>query len=344
MKGHINKIAVAVTLLLIVSFFGGCGASPKGSISKSKSVEFSDVQSSQASSSSRSTATSSSTSSTQPTGTNIYGNTPGNIINGGFAAQQGNWIYYQNTVNGTVLYKVMGNGKGGMLLCNTVPNNINVVGDWVYFSDPSKGGIYKVTTDGSGLSLISDSKVTPTSMIVVGDWIYYNDEGNNNFLYKMKTDGTGKTQLTSVIANCINVDGDWIYFENDNDHQTIYKIKTDGSDLTKVCSDSTEDMVVSNDWIYYNTIWTSSDSMYKIETDGTSRTRLLTKDVYQINVVGDSIYYLSGDSVDNLNLYSMSLDGQNNKQIGSFIVKNYNIVLNQIFYWDNQGAMHSWSN
>lgn len=51
MKGYITKITTVVTLLLVVSFFGGCGASPKGSDPKSQSVESSGVQSSQSSSS-----------------------------------------------------------------------------------------------------------------------------------------------------------------------------------------------------------------------------------------------------------------------------------------------------
>jgi hypothetical protein len=61
-----NKVLIVTILLTAALFLGGCGSG--------------NASSSSAASAGSDTA--------------VVGNTPGNITNGGFAAQQGDWIYY----------------------------------------------------------------------------------------------------------------------------------------------------------------------------------------------------------------------------------------------------------
>ena len=60
-----------------------------------------------------------------------------------------------------------------------------------------------------------------------GDWIYYSNYNgvDGDKIYKIKTDGTGKIELTGDRAFYINVAGDWIYYTNNDDGGKIYKIK-----------------------------------------------------------------------------------------------------------------------
>ena len=43
---------------------------------------------------------------------NYYGNTVGNIVNGGIVARQGDWIYYRNDSDEKYLYKIRTDGSG----------------------------------------------------------------------------------------------------------------------------------------------------------------------------------------------------------------------------------------
>jgi hypothetical protein len=97
---------------------------------------------------------------------NIYGNTSGNISNAGYAAQEGDWIYYFNLgVDGPALYKIRTDGSGKMKLNSDVSTSINVVGDWIYYCKGRlydegiytlNGPIYKIRTDGTEETIIND--------------------------------------------------------------------------------------------------------------------------------------------------------------------------------------------
>lgn len=68
---------------------------------------------------------------------------------------------------------------------------------------------------------------------VSGDWIYYCNNNDNSRIYKIKTDGTGKAEITDSNAMWLNIEGDWIYYcnitDDDSVYGKIYKIKTDGT-------------------------------------------------------------------------------------------------------------------
>jgi hypothetical protein len=194
-----------------------------------------------------------------------------------------------------------------------------VAGDWIYYLD---SGLYKIRTDGTERTKLTDNCA---DMTLSGDWIYYtnyvpvtnpnvftpksSEQGN---LYKIRTDGTGKTKLNSDDCRSINVAGDWIYYANYDDGSNVYlklyKIRTDGTGRTKVSDDSFGNFAyginVSGDWIYYHNGSTHPGTLCKIKTDGTGKTKLTDDSCAWINVIGDWIYYSSWDKV-----YKVRIDG-----------------------------------
>lgn len=122
-----------------------------------------------------------------------------------------------------------------------------------------------------------------------GDWIYY----NNNTLYKIKTDGTGKTEVSKDVPTFINVVGDWIYYiESLSGTNKMYKVKSDGTERTKLSDDISLYMVVAWDWIYYMNA-SDQGKLYKMKTDGTSKTKLNNEITLDINVSGGWVYYIT---------------------------------------------------
>ena len=63
---------------------------------------------------------------------------------------------------------------------------------------------------------------------VSGGWIYFSNASYGGKLYKMKTDGTGKTKINDDDAMVINVLGDWLYYGTGSQGYTI-KVKIDGT-------------------------------------------------------------------------------------------------------------------
>ena len=158
----------------------------------------------------------------------VRGNTVGNILNLGFAAQQGDWIYYTTVdESGDIcqLNKVRSDGSERTKLSDDLATFINVVGDWIYY------GSY--------------------------NFEYESKYGTDYFqLCKIRVDGSEKTKICDDNAWFVSVVDGWIYYislmEEDIYEFKLYKIRTDGSERTKLSEDDVGYMSVVGDWIYYN--------------------------------------------------------------------------------------------
>lgn len=261
------------------------------------------------------------------------GNTNGNVVNSGNAAQKGDWIYYRNGSDGDKLYKVKNDGSEKTKLDDDRAININVVDDWVYYSNYSDYyGIYKIKTDGTERTKLSEDMTTELS--VVGDWIYYNNDWQKGCrLYKIRTDGTDRTQLNEDYSGYINVSGDWIYYTNIYNGYKVYKVKTDGTKKTDLGFNGFS-TIVENDWIFYH----FQGQLYKAKTDGSGKTKLTNSvyfDMSYINLNEGWIYFVN--SLDGNKLYKVAINGEDQmKVIDDIFGREYSetgIVNDWIYYY-----------
>jgi len=191
---------------------------------------------------------------------NVSGNTPGNLSNGGVATIQGDWIYFSN------------------------------------FADWKR--LYKMKTDGSGLTKLSDEPFV-FGINAVGDWLYYYSLSyDDRRIRKMKIDGTEEIVLGEDKVRGLAVRGDWIYYVNLSDkvkhgsyeHGTLYKMKTDGTQKTKLSPLGAQNFLVDADWIYYDGIDnTGNNKLWRVKTDGTEHQLLFDRVPYTLNIAGQKM-------------------------------------------------------
>ena len=158
--------------------------------------------------------------------------------------------------------------------------------------------------------------------IVVGDWVYYSNRNwreektryryNNYFytLYKIRTDGSGRTKLNNFTSCDINVVGDWAYYRNTNGG--VYKVCTDGSGMTKLNNDEGIYINVVDEWLYYSNR-SDEHKLYKIRTDGCGMVMFNEDKSAFINVVGKWVYYRNGDY--DFELYKIRTDGTGKQKV-----------------------------
>ncbi len=268
---------------------------------------------------------------------NTVGNTAGNIVNTGIAAQQGGWIYYNNYK----LYKIRTDGSSRTKLSYVPSWYINVVDEWVYYNELkflksdlpfwSRGTINKMRTDGRGRTKLNDDASAYVN--VVGDWIYYTNVGDGGRIYKMRTDGSDRTKLNDMWSCDINVAGEWIYYTNSVLFNfwpgPIYKMRTDGSSRTKLNDDASEYINVADEWLYYNN-GSDSGKLYKIGTDGSGRAKLNDDRSSYINVEGEWIYYQNGS--DDYKLYKIRTDGSGKTKLNDDASAYINVAGDWIYY------------
>lgn len=109
-----------------------------------------------------------------------------------------NWIYYSS--GSGVISKISKDGSGYIIpiKAKTIEYNkgyhINVVGDWIYYSNYDDGGkLYKVKADGSGDKIkLSDEQVGYIN--VLSDFVYFNTTKGKMFRVPVISDGTLKAE------------------------------------------------------------------------------------------------------------------------------------------------------
>ena len=235
---------------------------------------------------------------------NLVGNSNGNIVNGGLAALQGEVVYFRSNEGGSL---AMGNLNGGgvKIISTDAAWFINVLGDWIYYSNRDDNNrIYKIKTDGSGRATLTDGG--SWFVTVVEDWIYYISEDNHYQLAKIDLNGNNKTIISEDSAWFINIADGWIYYTNRSDQDKIYRIKTDGSERTAVSSYAACCINIYDGQIFHSNEQDGS-KLYSIKLDGTEETALTDHPAWFINVADGWVYYVNEE--DNFTLNKLKPDG-----------------------------------
>lgn len=260
-------------------------------------------------------------------------NVQANVMNLGYIARDGEWIYYSNIADGSSLYKSKLDGTGEVKLCDDIPNYINVVGDWIYYSNVKESfAIYKIKKDGTGRVRLN--KESSFWVQVVDNWIYYGRaENTGQKIYRINTEGKKKTKVMKDLIYGFNVVGDWIYYSNESDEHKIYRIKTNGENKEKINEDQSFNINVVGNNIYYQN-FSDGHKIYKVDINGKNRIKINNDNSEYMNISGDWIYYTN--VTDNYKLYKMKADGSNKTKLNDEVAGAINIIDGYIYYWKLQ--------
>lgn len=229
---------------------------------------------------------------------------------------------------------------------NTTNNNRwTVTSDAQYFYYTIKwSNIYKMKKDGSDVKEVyhGNARFLNTSW----DWIYFSSSDGwqlkTNYIYKIKKDGTQKTQLTPnwIWWTDIILSWDWIYFiRKDSFFQNqyvIYKMKTDWSNLSVVKDFTTTkgySLLIYKDYLYFKSL---DMKYYRVKTDGTDYKMINEDIVTYADINSEGIFYVNQtkDIWGNW-IYKMNFDWSWEKLITSgdlWIIQTINVVWDWIYY------------
>ena len=196
-------------------------------------------------------------------------------------------------------------------MTNSGAAHINVSGDWIFYCKDAVYGLYKIKTDGSSDTQVSNSIITQA--YVVNDYIYYIKDSDGGKIYRMKNDGTKDTPLTDVRVNSFVISGDMIYYVSAYDNM-LYRIeqgKTNGTRLS--ISDKIKEFNISGDWVYYSNRL-DNNKLYKCKTDGSGRIKMSDISSGNINIAGNTVFYKDINSKE-LKFYRIKPDGTDNSLV-----------------------------
>ncbi|HHV59605.1 MAG TPA: DUF5050 domain-containing protein [Clostridiaceae bacterium] len=225
-------------------------------------------------------------------------NDSANIINQGFAAQEGDTIVYVDGYTGMLL--ATDSEFSNKRVYDGILNAKNVLlkGEWIYYINSSSNSLHKLKLDGTENITIADKDIAEA--IVTDQFIYY--IGKNNNIYQMDLDGLNVKQLNQEYCNNICFYNDKIYYINRNRNE-IYRMNMDGSDQEKISQENLiGSFIIVNDFIYA----VKSNCVLKMKTDGSVSDIFLNEKVAHINFDENYFYYTTNRS-------------------GSFIYNNYTL-------------------
>jgi ABC-type transport system involved in multi-copper enzyme maturation permease subunit len=232
-------------------------------------------------------------------------------------------------------------------------SSIFLSGDWIYFTnDRDVSELCKMRKDGTERTKLSEDNLA--HFYVLDDYIVYstkktlaefNDvkkealntdnaalESEVGRLYRMKTDGSEKTELckVSLEPGRILVSEEWIYFE---DYQKLCGVRSDGSDYT-VISESGRLGFVEDEWFYFISVRNPETRAYndleifRMKKDGSEKTFLSSVNRVSNFCFDNGWFYYVLHS--EKGLYRMKPDGSEREK------------LNNINIWQFDGVVGNW--
>jgi hypothetical protein len=234
------------------------------------------------------------------------GNTLPNLVNTGYAAVNGGYIYFASPYDGNKLYKKPLGGGQSSKLCDDNAMWINIIGGWVYYVNFSNYCLYRVKVDGSGRQKVFDEYMYQP--VIINDWVYFT-RFNDEALCKRKIGSAASTLLDGDKVSSINPCNGWIYYVKGPDgDRKIWKVRYDGTEKQNISGTSHIDKLYVQSGKLFTTDY-QSGILFCLSLDA-SVIRTVPLSGHGAGIVNfDSqwIYYSNKD--DNNTLYRIGIEG-----------------------------------
>lgn len=180
----------------------------------------------------------------------VYGNSNSNINNGGVAAYKSGYNYVRSSK----------------------PTNVLM----------TSYNIYKIKGTSSTKKIIANNAYLMPSINVVGNYVYYlgtYNSGESVGIYRVKTDGTGKTRLIGNVESPFIVKGSGIYYiKSTYDYDKLCYYSISSKKTTKTLYTTTtrtiDALSISGNYAYVLATGYENQLIYKIDTNTKARTTL----------------------------------------------------------------------
>lgn len=269
-----------------------------------------------------------------PSDSNSKGNSGNNLMNGGIAAIQGDYIYY--TTNTGEVYKQKTDGSSKMLIAPAGSTHINVFDGWVYYINNFT--VYAVRTDGTQVHPLTNNNtgndIYARYLMVYNGYFYYSNalKGNNGYLFRIPIDydeSAIPTKITGHIPNQFIVSDELIYFISDEKDDKIFTIPINGGKNVEITSVGVKyfNIDTATNKIYY--LSKLDMNLYCCNLDG-SDVKLVLENLTDFILDGDYIIYSTADRKSFITLKDGS--GTVNIPICEYATNSYSIIGSYVYF------------
>ncbi|HEX3028250.1 MAG TPA: DUF5050 domain-containing protein [Clostridia bacterium] len=181
-----------------------------------------------------------------------------------------------------------------------VPSGINyyvTAEGYVFYGKKGTNTLYSKSIIGSKENLILQDETQRDSIsnsnwaYIANGWVYYLNAKDQNYLYKAKYDGSGKTKVLDKCIRIISIGSGWIICRDTTG--VLLRVKTDGTGAAVLFQNagSITRTMIAGDRLYYNKA--GATGLYCMKIDGTGGEKLLVGKTLPLFyfIAGDYLYY-----------------------------------------------------
>jgi hypothetical protein len=189
----------------------------------------------------------------------------------GKAIPTADYIYYAGSSGSdSGIFRINHDGTGKTRIVSSSITNFTIDNGYIYYANYT--GLYKIKTNGLENTQLSSDVIT-RSMNIENGYLYYciNKPGTyENYIYKIKLDGSGRTKINTKSVFNINVKNGWIYYSNEDELEPgLHRIKVDGTEDQFMMYGGYLAVNISGDWVYVIDRGNSAYTLTRIKLDGT---------------------------------------------------------------------------
>ncbi len=202
-------------------------------------------------------------------------------------------------------------------------NGLSSFGDWIYYNEDHK--FYRIKNDKTQNSLVYNDVIS--NFYIYKNWIYFFPQKESTTLYKMRLDGTDKTEICNIsnFGRLVNIYNDYIYF-TDFDYNRLLKLKIDNTHELYLFKDlPIFNIAVIEDDIFCE-VTDNNENLFIIKGDGNKYTKIADGTI--INIYNNMLYLIN----QNGQICSSNLDGTKIEIIGGKDVIRALMNKNEAFY------------
>lgn len=237
------------------------------------------------------------------------------IVMAGCIGQSGEWIYYTNYKDDRNLYRIRKDGHDNTKIAEGDNKYLGISSEYIYYTSGYNDGcrLYRISPDGSR-EKVSDESFYSAS--IYGNQIYYTHKVDSEDgagimeLFRMKTDGTSISRITSDIMNPV-VGGGRLFFISPYD-ECLYITSLNAAGSIKLTNNNVRSIYPYEDLVYY-IHGSETCCLWSVRFDGTDDVKIadVPEGVNIINVYENHIYYED----ERKGIYRVDSDGSNSRLI-----------------------------
>ncbi len=245
----------------------------------------------------------------------VYGNSNGNISNGGFEPEHrlDGYLYYlsaKESVSKPHLVRWNEESTELEVITEDVVTYLNIYDEWIYYVNKLDGHIYRIKFDGSDHELVCDESCE--SLFIVHDLMYYTTSNNEGFiLYSMKNDGINKQEILELDSPTFNIANNKIYYWQESGSIFSYDILNHKNE--RIMDDVTDRFQIYNDILF---AVGTENQLYKSDGNG-GKTLIVSKVGKRFQVYNDNIFFVKPNktSIYSGKIFKVDLNGNNEQKI-----------------------------